>query len=286
MTVTENNQNTNLLRSKYLVYTSAGDNAFLHHWLKGDRNFDLWITYYGDKKDRYKEVCDFYNVRKGGKFPNLHYVYQHFKNIMDHYEAIFVIDDDMIISGSKISRLFEIREKYNLWVLQPAFDPRGKISFPITCVKPFSFLRFTNFVETGCPLFRKDKLDNFMKVYDPVHECHGVERWFLYSLGPNLINKVAIVDATSSINPPDKMKGGKREIDVLQDAPTRIKNLRTIKERYNIPIYAEAEFGSIRNSFTIGNFIRSITICITNPLINFKKACGKRVRKIKNRKRI
>ena len=62
--------------SKYLVYTSAGDKANLYYWLKKNKgqkcykNFDLWVTYYGDqKKDHYRDVSDFYNRRNGGKFP-------------------------------------------------------------------------------------------------------------------------------------------------------------------------------------------------------------------------
>lgn len=147
--------------SKYLVFTSAGDHSNLELWIKGHKNFDLWVTYYGDKKGRYHAISDFYNCRKGGKFPNFYYVFQRYHEILDHYDAIMVMDDDIIINGTEISRLFRIREQFDLWVLQPAFDPRGKISIPITRVRLFSYLRFTNFVEVTCPLFKKDKLEDF-----------------------------------------------------------------------------------------------------------------------------
>ena len=57
--------------SRYLVFTSAGGNSNLLYWLKGYRNFDLWVSYYGDKKNRYKDHSDFYISKKGGKFPGL-----------------------------------------------------------------------------------------------------------------------------------------------------------------------------------------------------------------------
>src|SRR5208337_2955838 len=94
-------------QSRNPVFTSAGDNANLESWLKGNKNFDFWITYYGDRNDPYKEFADYYNARKGGKFPNLHHVYQNWKYVLDHYEAILVMDDDIIIDASGISRLFE-----------------------------------------------------------------------------------------------------------------------------------------------------------------------------------
>jgi hypothetical protein len=209
-------------RSKYLVYTSAGDNANIHFWLKSfdeqkvDKNFDLWITYYGDQEDRYKEISDYYNIRKGAKFPNLLDVYQKWNDILANYEAVFVLDDDIVIDCIRINRLFEIREEYDLWLLQPAFDPRGKISWQITKINPSCFLRYTNFVENGCVLFRRDKLDQFMKVYDPELFGWGIDLWYLHEIGEHP-KKIAVIDAITCINPHDSWKkGGQREFEKLE----------------------------------------------------------------------
>ena len=193
--------------SRNLVFTSAGDNANLENWLlSGNKNFDLWITYYGDRNDPYREFADYYNVRKGGKYPNLHYVYRNWKGILDHYEAIMVMDDDIIINASGISRLFEIRKEFGLWLLQPSFSPAGRISHPITAVHPLKMFRYTNFVEMNCPLFQKNKLDDFMHIYDPVLAVYGVDWWYLEEMGPVLTGKVAIVDEVYCINPHTRTK--------------------------------------------------------------------------------
>ena len=139
----------------YLVFTSAGDHSNIDQWLRGERHFDLWITYYGDQQERLKDKADFYNQRKDGKFPNLYYLYQMFPDILEKYQAIMVMDDDIIIDTESINQLFRIRERYDLWLLQPSFDPRGKNSHWITITNPRCLLRYTNFVELGCPLFRK-----------------------------------------------------------------------------------------------------------------------------------
>src|SRR5574341_2529437 len=99
-------------RSRYLVFTCAGDRSNLHHWLTGHRNFDLWVTYYGDQGERYRDVADFYNVHKGKKFPNLWAVHRTWNDLFASYDAVLVVDDDIVISGSDISRLFEIRKAY------------------------------------------------------------------------------------------------------------------------------------------------------------------------------
>lgn len=260
--------------SKYLVFSSAGDNANVHHWLKGSRNFDLWICNYGNENNKNKIRSDYYIERKGGKFPNLYYVYQHWQSILNHYQAIFVIDDDIIINGTDISRLFEILDQYDLWLLQPTYNPIGKISHPITRINPSAFLRYTNFVEVACPLFRKDKLDAFMKIYDPVLVGYGVDYWFMDVLGPDINGKVAVIDAISCINPRDFFKGGHRKIDLLQDKPTRIKNWEIIKEQYNIKVQKHVEFDAIKNTLGIYEVLRAIK---TYPIIG---AC-KLVKKLK-----
>ncbi len=232
---------------KYLVFTSAGDNSNLDNWLERNRNFDLWVSYYGNEQDRYKDISDYYIAKKGGKFPALHYAYQHWRKILDQYQAILVMDDDIIIDASAISRLFEIHEKYDLWLLQPTFDPKGKISHNITKTNPDTFMRYTNFVEMTCPLFRKDKLDEFMKVYDPVLVGWGTDLWFMEVLGPDAEGKVAVVDEISCINPHDNTKGNQREIDLLQKTPDRIKNWKKIKEKHNLQndLGGFIEYGSI-----------------------------------------
>ncbi|MDA8387806.1 MAG: hypothetical protein M0Z58_03945 [Nitrospiraceae bacterium] len=220
-----------------LVFTSAGDNANVGKWIEGEKNFDLWITYYGERgrDNPLRAIGDIYNERKGGKFPNLHYAYQKWKELLDNYEAVMVMDDDIIIDAPAISRLFEIRERFGLWCLQPAFSPAGRICLPITSAHPFSMLRYTNFVEMNCPLFLKAALDEFMRVYDPALSRFGVEWWYLQTMGPDLAGKVAVVDEVVCVNPHTRTKtGGKRECQKIQSDCCAMKEWQRIKMTHGI----------------------------------------------------
>jgi hypothetical protein len=216
-----------------LVFSSAGDRSGLHHWLRGRRNFDLWVTYYGGRPGRFQDVADYYNARHGSKYQNLHYAYQRWSHLIARYTAVLVIDDDIVISGSRISRLFELRQRYDLWALQPAFSPRGKISWPVTRVNRRNQLRFTNFVEMTCPLFRRDKLDAFMAVYDPELIGWGCDWWFLEVLGDDLRGRVAVVDSITCVNPHDSTRAG-REIDRLAVTSERKAAWERIRTKYRI----------------------------------------------------
>lgn len=237
-------------RSNNLVFTSAGDRSNLCRWLEGRRDFDLWIVYYGDEAAKFQDLCNFHVSRKGAKFPNLHFCYQRWPELFARYEAVLVMDDDIVIDATGITRLFEIRREQDLWALQPAFRLSGKVSWGITAVHPTAKLRYTNFIEMACPLIRRDKLDAFMAVYDPELVGYGADWWFLHTLGAQLAHRVAVVDEVTCINPYDRSKGGVREIDTLQSHEKRKEVWARMKRLHGLDEQGrqQREFGRINRS--------------------------------------
>ena len=229
--------------SRNLVFTSAGDRSNVRRWLRGNRNFDVWITYYGDEPGGLCELADVYNVRRDSKFGNLKFAYDAWPDMFAPYGAVWVADDDLLISATQISRLFDLRAALDLWALQPAFSPLGKISWPITRAQWQCDFRYTNFVEMTCPLFRKDKLDAFMAVFDPKLTGTGTDWWYMQVLGERLEGKVAIVDSITCINPHDRGKGGIREIDRLQSQDQMALAWDSVRAQYGVARTRAVEFG-------------------------------------------
>lgn len=216
----------------FLLYTSAGDNNNIKSWL-AEKEYDIWISYYGESKNKLSSWADYYEMRKGGKFPNLLNVYKDNKKLFDKYDYVCVSDDDIKISGQLINFLFKTCKEYDLWIAQPAFLCSGKISHSITRKRHFSFLRYTDFVEMTCPIFRTDKLREFLDVYDDeLLLGYGMDWWFMEVLNPPS-NKIAVIDYYPCINPFDTEKRNIREIDTLQDLPTRRKNWDKLKKAKN-----------------------------------------------------
>ncbi|MHC4521497.1 MAG: hypothetical protein ACYTAS_23130, partial [Planctomycetota bacterium] len=69
-------------------------------------------------------------------------------------------------------------------------------------------------------------------------------------LGPELEGKVAIVDVVTCVNPDDRAKGGRREIERLQSRADRIATWERIKAKYNIQSEARGitEYGALPRS--------------------------------------
>lgn len=222
-----------LVRGRYLVYTSAGDRSSLRNWLSADRHFDLWVTYYGDGSSDFCDCADFYNERRGGKFPNLQDAWRRWPELLRGYEAVLVLDDDIQISSAQIDELFRIRERHDFWVLQPAMDWRGKVSHAITARHPGCEYRLVTYVEMNVPLFRADRLWAFLDVFDPQLVGFGTDLWYMSMLRKR--GRAAIIDSIRCLNPHDRQKpGGFREIERLQSQQSRENVWRQMASRHGI----------------------------------------------------
>ena len=107
------------------------------------------------------------------------------------------------------------------WVAQPAFLPEGKISHWITCYAGPQFdYRIVNLVDAGVGIFRRNKLTEFLRVYDGSLTGPGIDYWYMNFFRANELARFAIIDKVQIINPHDEDKGGS-EIDRLQPTPQR-----------------------------------------------------------------
>jgi hypothetical protein len=235
-------------KSRYLVYTSAGDRSAIDRWLRGEKNFDLWVTHYGEGSLALRQKADFYNQRKGGKYPNLHHVYRTWGSLLGRYDAIFALDDDIELDGGEISHLFRILTRYDLILLQPGFSRVGKISHPVSIARHGSFARYTNLVENGVAMFSKQAFDRFMAVYDPKIIGWGTDWWYMHVLRDQIERRVAVIDAIPCVNPDERLEKRSRAIDNLQATEQRRKTWEATQKELGIepPAGGVRTLGQIR----------------------------------------
>lgn len=220
-----------------LVYTSAGNHHNIRQWLEGRRTFDLWVTHYGDGHFDLADQCTYWHARKGSKFQNLKHLSETRKAELAEYEAIFVLDDDIRLSGTDIENLFTLRRQHRLTVLQPAFMRCGKVSHRHTRFDPRHTLRYTNFVEVTCPLFETAALLDFLECYDGQLAGWGIDWWYMEVLARRPDFKAAIVDQIPCINPREVQKGLKqREIDMLQPTAQRHAQWEALRQKLGLTL--------------------------------------------------
>ena len=144
---------------KNLIICRAGDKSLHKQWLGSEnRNFDLWINYYGSVANKYLDNCIVYKQSGGLKYPEVYTFISDNLSKLLHYDAICLMDDDISTDTNNLNMMFNIFHCGEFWLAQPALTADSFFSHPITVQVSDSILRITNFIEPMCPIFRKDIL--------------------------------------------------------------------------------------------------------------------------------
>jgi hypothetical protein len=229
---------------RWCLFTSAGDRNSIHLWFGNNapRRWDLVVAYYGDDDRTFSDLSKLssYAFRsKGSKFQNLKKLLVQDSRFFDRYSHVWVCDDDIIMSAAQINEAFVITETLGFWVAQPACRPEGKNTHWITVsAQPQWDYRIVNYVEVQMPIFRRDKLAEFLAVYDGSLTGWGIEHWFAHLFGADEFGRFAIIDKVQVMNPHDEMKGGS-EIDRLQTAQLRRAAWHEVREKYELVEYPD-----------------------------------------------
>src|SRR5262249_26338772 len=140
-------------------------------WVDGapQPRWDQVVGYYGDNEHEFSQISKVssYAYRaKGGKFQVLKHLLAQNPQFLDSYSYVWVCDDDIQMSAAQIEEAFSIAETFEFWVAQPSFRPEGKNDLPITIHAGHCDYKAVNFIEMGAPIFRQDKLIEFLAVFD------------------------------------------------------------------------------------------------------------------------
>src|ERR1035438_1769749 len=143
-----------------LIVVRAGDSSLHPKWLISSqaRNFDIFVSYYGDAPDQFKENADYFESIPGLKWPCLAQIFRKQSELLFAYRACWFPDDDILTDAQSVIRMFDLFHANDLWLAQPALGEGSHISHWITRAVPNTVLRFTDFVEIMCPIFNRHSL--------------------------------------------------------------------------------------------------------------------------------
>jgi len=194
---------------KNLVICVVGDFSYHTHWPKRKkRNFDLMLVYYGETKDKYKDDADYYLQTKGlFKLENIAAGVNKYYDVLLGYDAIFMPDDDMRISTSSINRLFKIFHQYKLDLAQPTIG-FGDIVHPIYKTVPGCILRYSNLVDIGCPIFKRQLLLEMLPLFTLNRSGYGINYVWSKKFKDK---KIALIDGVALTHLKDIAKIKKRD---------------------------------------------------------------------------
>lgn len=184
-------------KNKFLIVLKAGDTSIHKEWLapKIDRNFDLFLDYFDDQPNMFKEDANYYNASKGLKWTSIFALIESYKSVIFDYKAIWFPDEDLRTNSVNINKMFDLFSNYDLVLAQPALTKDSYHSHPITLRRENTKLRYTNFVEVMAPIFSLEALQMCYNTFSK-----SISGWGLDFIWPKILgypaDKIAILDET------------------------------------------------------------------------------------------
>lgn len=133
--------------------------------------------------------------------------------LLDRYQKIALLDDDLEITTSALNKCFELGAKRNLSIWQPAFSWDSYVSYAGSLANPCFEMRFVNFVEMGCPFFSTDLLKHMLPLFALGFEF-GIDLIWC-SIAKEQGRQCAVVDQCVIRHP--RPVGGQRELNGFID---------------------------------------------------------------------
>ena len=143
-------------------------------WVSPKRQFDLLLVNYSDVPNLYREDGDYYFAGSGFKYELIRDGVDAYHDQIRHYEYIWLPDDDLAIGVAAVNNLFEICRAYELDLAQPAVK-NAYASHAITRRRLLCRLRFVNFVELMCPLFKREAFFQVLDTFRINRSGYGID---------------------------------------------------------------------------------------------------------------
>lgn len=225
-------------KRKYLLFSSVDTDRSAHSsWLEDlDRNFDIVLYIYKGELDDPR--VDLTIKKEGFKFPNF-YEFSKTTNIK-HYNAVWIVDDDIQMSTADINRMFDIFDDNNLLLSQPSYDNKSISAWDISHCDENYDLRFTNFIENGVAVISRQALEVCLPSMKYIKSGWGADFIWPMLLGfPD--NKIAVIDKVQCCHP-------KSDSSLNEIIPRFIHRIEgeSVMHKFNAKYYTPRVFGGQR----------------------------------------
>jgi hypothetical protein len=184
-------------RRKNLVVLRAGDGSLHPQWLAGpQRDFDLFVSYYGKVEGRHRDSADLWEHRPGPKWSCIADLMAAHPGLVEQYDAFWFPDDDLAADTDTLNRMFALFQGFGLKLAQPALTRDSYFSWRQLLQRDEFVLRHVAFVEVMAPLFTRSSLQLCLPSFGSSRSGWGLDWVWPKLLGGGEDGRIAILDAT------------------------------------------------------------------------------------------
>lgn len=224
----------------------CGDRSLHKVWLAGpDRQFDIFVSYYGDQPDRYAGDAEYFESRKGPKWSAIGDLLCQRKDLREYYQAFWFPDDDLSATTETINKMFDLFHAFQLSLAQPALTTDSFFSWKITLQDRRYYLRHVNFVEVMAPIFDRSSMESCRSTFNANQTGWGLDHLWPHLCGRGRRDSLAIIDATpvrhtralggelyrnlGDINPKDDMASLMEKYGASEIQPTMLSGVHMVE---------------------------------------------------------
>jgi hypothetical protein len=178
-----------------LVVLRAGKHSVHPKWRPGIAAFDLIVSGYEDLPIELTQMAAATLMIPGPKIASWGRLFGDNPHLLDNYEQIALLDDDLLCSIDDINTMFAAGRTHGLLLWQPSLAWDGYYTYGITLNNPFFYMRYVNFIELMCPFFANDQLKMTLPLFSLGYEIYIDRLWC--RLNANSERRFAIVDAVT-----------------------------------------------------------------------------------------
>ncbi len=178
-----------------LVLLQCGPQSCHRQWLTGtNRDFDVLVNYY-DAEGYDPAIGDYVFFQPGTKFTAVNLLWNRYREILEPYDYVLLLDDDILVSVEKLNHLFEICTREELDLAQMSLSAASQCIWRLFYHRPGQELRHVTGVEIMMPVLSRRAMRVAGEDFGLSVSGFGLD----LLLGKKLINQardnIAVIDA-------------------------------------------------------------------------------------------
>lgn len=230
---------------RFLLVSRIGPDSLHAHWIDGAAQgwFDVLLSCYAPVAGLGAGRGVTTEHRPGRKVAGYSGILRDHAARLAQYDYVCFMDEDLQISAERIAGCFDLAATYQIKIAQPAYAWGSHFSYAATLRQPQFRLRFVNFVEMGCPIFRKDVLAAIAPLYHSGLES-GIDLIWCNAVAESP-RDFAVIDAFPALH--TQPVGGKADENGFADVHGYEAHILAALARYGVPRHRMAAYEGLRH---------------------------------------
>lgn len=229
---------------RFLIVSRIGPDSLHPHWVEGaaQGRFDVLLSCFAPVAGLAETPGVTVEQRPGPKVAGYSGILRDHATRLAAYDYICFMDEDLRMSADQITGCFGLAAEYRLKIAQPALAWGSHFSYAATLRQPQFRLRFVNFIEMCCPIFRRDVLATIAPLYHSGLES-GIDLIWCNAVaeGPR---DFAVIDAFPALH--TRPVGGKASDNGFADVHGYEAHILAALARYGVLRHRMASYEGLR----------------------------------------